>query len=121
MSVFEFSCVLILPYDCQYVGNQFSQALGYGNNTFKVPLIDNQSYFITHYGSHSWVTQSFLDILNVAKQGFLPEILLLKGFTVPQCVDLMSQMVISAKKDIEPVEHFSEVLTQHGLMLLGRV
>lgn len=119
-SLYEYSCVLIVPADCQYLGNNFANALGYGFMTFSVPLASTStSNMLAFYGAHSWVTEDFVTLMQDAKKGIVSQDILNKGFTLGQVSDLMDQLLVSIMKGGEARLHFNDVLLRYDLVQIG--
>ena len=122
MPDYNISCVLIIPANLQYAGNILSQALGYGSDTYSVPLArHSQSDVLSHYAAHSWVRPDFIQLIQAGQSGILPQELLDQGFTASQVELFLSQIILSARNYGESLEHFNSVLESNGLVRYGMV
>jgi len=117
--MFNLSCVLIMPSALQSAGNALSIALGYGPDTYSVPLCTGET--VTHYGAHAWVQQEFIDTIQSAAQGILPtELTTLDEDGNPPVAPadlqaILNNLIISAREGGNPAEHWNEVLAAHHL------
>ena len=110
-----FSCVLILPIGYVDEGNTMGEILGYGSYSFTVPLSNTGNEPITHVGLHSWVEQSFIDMMN---SDIIPNILLENGFTQEQYTTLNENMIKSYWDDY--VGHFDTIIKENNLQIVDR-
>ena len=102
-----FSCVLILPADLVDKGNALSEALGHGSPAYTVPMSATGQEPVTHWGLHTWASQSFLDLLAA---GTMPE-----GLDYPQADfdAVMAGLIHSVAAN--HVWHFDAACREHGL------
>lgn len=122
MSDYNISCVLIVPANLQYAGNMFGEALGYGPGTYSIPLAKKSRLdILSHYAAHSWVRPDFIQMIQAGQSGILPQELLDRGFTPPQVMIFLSQVIFSARNYGEPLDHFDSVLKVNELVRYGTV
>lgn len=70
------SLVLIIPSQFQNEANALSVALGYDTppgNTYSVPLSPTGTGEPTHFGTHTWATDSFINLIGSAANGSVPD------------------------------------------------
>jgi hypothetical protein len=108
-----FSCVLILPIAYTDSGNSMAEILGYGPNNFSVLLSTTGTEPASHAGLHSWITQSFIDLLD---NPTIPEILLNEGFTQEKYTDLQENLIKSYWVDY--VDHFNTIIEKNNLITI---
>ena len=122
MSDYNISCVLIVPANLQNAGNLLGESLGHGSGTYSIPLArSSRSDILSHYAAHSWVRPDFIQLIQAGQSGILPQELLDRGFTAPQVMFFLSQIILSARNYGEPLEHFNSVLESNGLVRYGTV
>lgn len=115
MTDWNLSIVIIVPAALQDKANRLSCALGHDvlpGNTFSVPLSDNPSQEVTHYGCRTAAKQEFVDILTAASEGELPE-----DFEQPleDVQEVMAAMIMDVRPSGNDAEHFDEVCAVEGL------
>lgn len=64
------SLVMIVTVDKKDDANVLGEGLGHGLSTFSNPLYTGET--LSHYGSHAWASQGFIDLLTAAGEGTLP-------------------------------------------------
>jgi hypothetical protein len=74
------SCVLIVPLAYHAAANQLAELMGWGPNSYSVPLSADGSEPATHYGLHAWVTPEFEAMIAGTGQGEMPEALVQAGY-----------------------------------------
>jgi hypothetical protein len=117
--MFILSAVLILPAALQTAGNALSVALGHGPDTYSIPLCTGEA--VTHFGAHAWVQQSFVDTIQAAATGTLPDSLTTldeDGNPPISPADLqaiLTSLILSVREGGDPQEHWQSVLTANGL------
>lgn len=122
MSDYTISCVLIVPAHLQYAGNMLGESLGHGSDTYSIALAkESRSDILSHYAAHSWVRPDFIQLIQAGQSGILPQELLDRGFTAPQVMLFLSQVILSARNYGEPLDHFSSVLESNGFVRYGMV
>ncbi len=120
MSDYTISCILIVPVEFQSTGNLLGMILGFGPDSYCVELSNsNDTSIITHYASHSWVKPDFVKLLEDCQAGILPLEVEQAGITIEQVQTFLNVLIISCKTDIEPFQHFSEVLVANDLIRYG--
>jgi hypothetical protein len=118
------SLVLIVPAAQRLVADEFVRAFGYGvapgDSSFTVALSVSGVEPATHYGTHTYARQSFLDLLEAAAAGTLTPL--------PPGVDALAlQSTVSAiTRSVHPegsdtAQHFEDVLAAHGLQRIVSV
>ncbi len=112
--MWNLSIVIIVPSHLQDKANRLSCALGHDvlpGNTFSVPLSDNGED-VTHYGCRTAAKQEFVDILQSASEGELPE-----DFEQPleDVQEVMAAMIMDVRPSGNDAEHFDEVCATEGL------
>jgi len=102
------SCVLILPAILRDKGNALGEAMGWGPDNYSVALTNAAEP--THYGLHTWGTQSFADLIDA---GTMPV-----GLDYPQADfdAVMAALISSFRADM--TGHFDEVCAAHGLAVV---
>lgn len=122
MSDYTISCVLIVPANLQQAGNILGESLGHGPDTYSIALAQHSNLdVLSHYAAHSWVRPDFIQLIQAGQSGILPQELLDRGFTAPQVIAFLSQIILSARNYGEPLEHFNSVLESNGLVRYGMV
>lgn len=66
-----YSLVMIVTADKKDDANVLGEGLGHGPSTFSNPLYTGET--LSHYGSHAWASQGFIDLLTAAGEGTLPQ------------------------------------------------
>jgi hypothetical protein len=66
------STVLIVPAEFLDDANRLGNALGYGPESYTVPLGNDGE--VTHYGSHTWASDEFFLVVQGALSGSLPPV-----------------------------------------------
>ena len=69
------SAVLILPIALKDAGDQIGEAMGWGPESYTIPLTSNPDGEVTHIGLRADVYPSFIRMIEDAKQGRYPETL----------------------------------------------
>ena len=105
--------ILIAPKDYQSAANQLGEALGYGPDTYSVPLYAAGETEPTHYAGCAPVSDLFVAQVTGAIAGELPDAL--SGYSVEQVQALISQLIIDLAGDVEGSQHFEQVLAAHNL------
>lgn len=91
----EYSAVLIVPETLRADANALGSALGYGPETYTVPLsADGQT--VTHWGAHAWVQPAFVAVVIDAAGGALPPVdWSTHGLTEVRVARVLAALVIS--------------------------
>lgn len=108
-----FSAVLIVPVALLADANKLGEVLDWGPNNYSVALSANNGSTATHYGLHSWVAQSFVDMLTAAEGGQLPPI---PDMTQQQVVAVLSGLIASIRPTSE--SHWADVLSANGFRVI---
>lgn len=95
------SAVLILPAAYRDAGNAFGVAQGWGEGNFSVPLSATGLEPATHYGCRADVTDGFLAMM---------------ANPPAEAVPLLAVMVSSFDDNAAPFDHWTETLSNNGLM-----
>lgn len=98
-----FSLVLIIPTALKDKADTLGQVLGYGPSNYSVPLYKNKE--LTHYGLHTWASQSFLDLLD---SGQLPP-----EVEFPDFQEVLDNLIKSVRSDY--INHFQDVIKEYEL------
>ena len=101
-------------------GNLVSTALGHqdpGAETYVLPLSASGNAPATHWACHTWATPEFVAALTAcANQEALPPApWAAVGLSEPQVFAFCGGLILSARIDAVPREHFSDVLAANGL------
>lgn len=105
------SLVLILPAARQSAGNALSQALGYGPDTYSVPLSPTGAEPATHFGAHvANASAAFVAALDAARAGNLPP-----GADPAVVQAVMGELIADPVETEDGRGHFDDVLAGHGL------
>lgn len=67
----SYAIVMIVPAALCDDANLLGGGLGHGPETFGNPLYAGEA--LSHYGSHAWASQGFVDLLSAAGEGVLPQ------------------------------------------------
>lgn len=97
------SVVLIIPAALKSDADTLAELLGYGPNSYSVPLSADGTEPATHYGLHTWAEQSFLDMLSAEN---IPE-------GLEQYAPVKDAVIVSVRSDM--TNHFSEILIDNNL------
>lgn len=121
------STVLIVPAALLDQANALGAALGYGPQSYTVPLGADGA--ATHYGAHTWATDAFFALIAGARAGALPPAdWAAHGLTPADVAAVLAALHVSAPGsplDPEgaqhggPGEHFAAVLAELGLAPAG--
>ena len=120
MTDWNLSIVIIVPAALQDKANRLACALGHDvlpGNTFSVPLSDNPSQEVSHYGCRTAAKQEFVDIINAAGAGMLPEDFPLDefGVTVQDVQDVIAAQIMDVRSAGEMLTHFDDVAAANDL------
>ncbi|MFC5385206.1 hypothetical protein ACFPLB_04400 [Aquamicrobium segne] len=119
MSDWNLSIVMIVPAELQDQANRISCALDYDvlpGNTFSVALSVDGSEPATHYGCRTSAKQEFVDILNQAGSGNLPEIEWSDFDLTPDDVAaVLGALIIDVRPDDQVTGHFDDVMAAREL------
>lgn len=107
------SCVLILPVDQVPTGKAVSEAMGWGPNSYSVPLSADGTPPVTHYGLHAWVTEEFQALIET---GAYPPQVEAAGITQAVYDAMMAALISSFWPDY--VGHFATVCADNGLQVV---
>ncbi len=105
--------ILIAPKAYQSAANALGEALGYGPDTYSVPLYAAGATEPTHYAGCAPVSDLFVSQVSSAIAGELPDAL--AEYTVDQVQGLISHLIIDFADDVEGSQHFGQVLAAHHL------
>ena len=84
--------------------NQLGEALGWGANTYSVPLSLDGNEPATHWGLHTYARQVFVDMLTDAQAGIYPVV---EGMTEAEVGEAVASLNISIDSTgMIPAEHF---------------
>ena len=110
--------VLISPSAFREAANALGNALGYGPDTYSVPLYPAAIAATepTHYGACAPVTDDFILLVQGAEQGIIPDALVELGYSGAGVQSLINELTIDFSNIAEePVSHFERVLSLSGL------
>ncbi len=105
--------ILIAPKAYQSDANLLGEALGYGPDTYSVPLYAAGATEPTHYVGCAPVSDLFVSQVTGAIAGELPDAL--SGYSVEQVQALISHLIIDFADDAEGSQHFEQVLAANNL------
>jgi hypothetical protein len=121
----KYTAVLLVPVAARDNANAMGEALGWGPGNFSVPLSADGYEPATHHGLHTFATQVFVDMLNGAGQGTLPEGVpwASYGLTEADVFGVLAAMTASVQGfgAVLPGNHFDSVLAAANLRRLGDV
>lgn len=107
------SCTLIIPAALLDRANALGEAMGHGPASYSVPLSATGDEPATHYGLHTWAAQTFVDMLDAAGQGVMPEGL---DYPAQDFAAVVGGLVASIRGDA--AGHFVEVCEAEGLAVV---
>ena len=84
--------------------------MGWGPNNYSVPLSPTGEAPVTHYGLHAWAEQSFVDLMEGASAGVIPQV---EGLTKTKVVEVLQALVTSIRTTSDG--HWASVLDTEGL------
>ncbi len=67
-----YSAVMILPLPLVAAGNALAEAMGWGPNSYTIPLAAAGSIVPTHMGLRADVSEEFIAMIAAARQGIYP-------------------------------------------------
>lgn len=125
-----FSVVLIIPAALREKANRCAVAMGHDSAplpgaTFSVPLSDDDGETITHYGTRTQARQSFLDQMEAAAEGSLPDGIVWEdfGLTADDPVAVAQATIMDVKSEAQLAnygwtygDHFAHKIEQAGLV-----
>lgn len=111
------SVVLIIPADLRDKADQLAELMGWGPNSYSVPLSADGTEPATHYGLHTWAAQSFVDMLTGAQGGVMPPELVDAGYAEADFLAVMGGLIHSVRDSMD--EHFADVCGEAGLVVVG--
>lgn len=112
--------ILIAPAAFREAGNALGDSLGYGPDTYSVPLYPAtvESEEPTHYGACSPVSADFVSLVHGAEQGVIPPALEALGYTGSGVQALISQITFDfSSVQEEGSIHFYRVIGLAGLSI----
>lgn len=119
MGEYTTSAVLIIPTAQRDAANALAEAMGWGAGCYSVPLSATGAEPATHYGLHSWVEQSFVEMLGAAGDGSMPPDLIAAGYPPEDFAAVLGSLGSSIRAgETDPAGHFAEVYAAHGLALV---
>lgn len=111
--------VLIAPAAFRAAGNALSTALGYGDDTYSVPLYPatTPAETPTHYGASTPVTADFVALVQAAEQGNIPPALEALGYTGSAVQSLIQQIIVDFSNAYgeNDYQHWMDTLAVAGL------
>mgnify|MGYP000406511121 FL=1 len=119
----QYSTVLIIPAALLTEANALGNALGYGPESYTVPL-SSDGETVTHYGGHTYATDAFFALIDGALGGTLPPEVTDAGFSIEDVAALLSVLIVSAPGSAmdpegetysDPAAHFNAVIEANGL------
>jgi hypothetical protein len=113
---YDYSAVLIVSDADRNIGNQLAEALGYGPNNYSVPLSADGSEPATHWGCRAQVNEVFVEMVQDASQGTLPE---LEGMTPQEIAQAFGAMQIDIQQSVDPYSHFVTFAESLGLTFVS--
>lgn len=119
------SIVLIVPDALREKANRLACVLGYDTSplpgaSFSRPLSASGSLPVTHWGMHTWATDSFVALMSAAKLGAYPAVdWLACGITNADADDVMAALMDSVKdEDVDPRTNWLDALIANGLQIV---
>lgn len=107
------SCVLILSESQVATGNAVAEAMGWGPNSYSIPLSADGAEPVTHKGLHTWATEEFQQMI---ASGYYPPQVAAAGINQPTFEAMMAALISSFWPDY--VDHFATVCAENGLQLV---
>lgn len=107
------SCVLIIPATLQEKANTLAIYMGWGPNNYSVPLSSTGTLPASHYGLHTWATETFMSMMNAAGQGQMPQELVDAGYPPEDFSAVLGSLIVSMQSDSEG--HFLESCVANNL------
>lgn len=107
-----FSAVLILPLEEVKTGNAVSEAMGWGTDSYSVPLSLDAKPPASHMGLHTWATDEFKWMVDT---GYYPRILM--GVVDKDAYQKMMSSLLSSFEG-ESEGHFSRCLEELRLAVV---
>lgn len=107
------SCVLILPSAQVATGNAVGAAMGWGPNSYSIPLSADGADPATHMGLHTWATEEFQQMIAT---GYYPPQVEDAGISQDEFDDMMNVLVYSFWPDY--TDHFTTVCADNGLTVV---
>ncbi|WP_170432990.1 hypothetical protein [Ruegeria arenilitoris] len=112
MTGYIYRVALIVPDAVVEAARRIAAAMGWGENCYAVPLASNPQGPATHWGLSTAARQSFLDLMQSAGSGAVPE-----GI---DAIDLQAVMPVLqmavASVATSPVVQFKELCAANGLV-----
>jgi hypothetical protein len=120
MANYPYALALILPATDRDDGNKLAVALGrdvWPGNTFSVPLSVDGTEPATHYGALSAATdQTFIDTLNGATQGTLPDVDWSEyELTETRVTKLIGALTTAVTDSSDPQQAWADALSAAGV------
>ena len=107
-----FSAVLILPLEEVKTGNAVSEAMGWGADSYSVPLSPDAKLPASHMGLHTWATDEFKWMVDT---GYYPR--LLQGIVdKTEYAKMLSALTASFEGESEG--HFSRCIEDLNLAVI---
>jgi len=107
------SAVLIVTTANLDAANALGEAMGWGPNSYSVPLSTDGTDPATHYGLHAWVTEEFQALIET---GAYPSQVEAAGITQADYDAMMAALISSFWDDY--VGHFATVCADSGLVVV---
>jgi hypothetical protein len=107
------STVLILPLDQVATGNAVGNAMGWGPESYSVPLSADGSEPATHYGLHAWAGDAFQQMIETA---YYPPEVEAAGISQAEYDAMMALLIYSFWPDY--TDHFATVCADNGLQVV---
>lgn len=107
------SAVLILPMALKEAGDQIGAAMGWGPESYTIPLAADGASEATYIGLRADVQPSFIQMIEDAKSGQYP-------IMVPENIlqPVIEALIVDFSQSLWGAEHFDSVCIDHGLMRL---
>ncbi|MEN9924070.1 MAG: hypothetical protein RL268_196 [Pseudomonadota bacterium] len=109
------SVVLIVPAAVHAKAETLSLYMGWGSPAYTVPLSKTGAEPATHYGLHTWASETFSALL----AGGMPSELAAAGYPEEDFAAVMDGLIASVRNDL--TGHFPEVLEANGLQVIEAV
>lgn len=94
------SAVFILPDAYRDAGNALGENMGWGSNSYSVPLSPDGTEPATHWGARADVSPGFFDLL---------------ASPPPEAAPILAELILDTRESGEPYAHWTDVIGGLGL------
>ena len=116
------SAVLILPMALKQAGDMIGAAMGWGPQSYSIPLAADGASEATHIGLRADVHPAFIAMIEAAKAGHYPDALpeaILAPVINALIADFSPAPSDPEKSALWGADHFDAVCAAHGLQKVG--